>query len=220
MSTFTPHRGEWRATPLPLTTYALGQGPFRVRGLAYTSALEYVDKRLDGGKGALGTLMRGDPYAPYLEQMFIVTGDYDVSPLLALHVALAKHREAAVGEFIERRARASARPNILGVWRPSLKRTEPEEAAERLHYAFNRYFSPTLAQNVSSAPGRFEGVLSKVPAPMSALYVHSTVGFFRGALELTGIPSISTTFAAPADDGKLDDVKLQRLRFVVEWPLG
>src|SRR5262245_5160266 len=96
----------WSYEPLPVSRFALGEGPFRVRGLAYVTALEYVDRRLAGGRRALyDALGPKDPHAPYLDQIFVVGGLYDVSPLVRLYVGAAKVAKMDVGAFIERRSR-------------------------------------------------------------------------------------------------------------------
>src|SRR5262249_48282944 len=73
----------WRYDPLPVGMFALGESPFRVRGLAYSTLLEYVQRYLPGGMEAL--VPPSDPHSPYYRQLFLVAGDYDISPLLNLY---------------------------------------------------------------------------------------------------------------------------------------
>jgi len=207
-----------RFEPLPPTRFPVGQGPFRARGLAYVVALKYVDTRLRGGRDALrAALGPGDPYAPYYEQIFLVTGDYDVSPLVRLYVASAGIEGVSVGRFVEERARWSAEADSKGVWRPMLKADTPEQAAERSAFAFNRYFPPCQAVPVSARPGRFEAELAGLPACMTGLYGTSTAGFVSAAITLAGGTAVRTEWERPAPDGVRDGVPLERLRFVMTW---
>jgi hypothetical protein len=208
----------WRYEPLDLAQFALGDGPFRARGLAYTTALKYVDTRLRGGRAAfLEALGPDDRCASYYDQIFLVTGEYDVSPLVHLFVNAARMERVPVGRFIEDRARRSADADASGMWKPMLRAANADEMARRLHLAFNRYFSPCHAEPVAEASGRFEGELSKVPTCMSGLYVSSTIGFFAGALALKGAREIKTEFEKPLLDGAVSGVPTEKARFCVTW---
>jgi eukaryotic-like serine/threonine-protein kinase len=207
-----------RFEPLPVTKFPLGQGPFRVRGLAYGTMLDFVDKRLPGGRAALrAELGARDPYAPYLDQLFVASADYDMSPLVRLYVALARLKGMPVSAFVERRSSSSAVSDVQGVWKPLLKTTSPEAMAKRLPLAFNRYFQPCEAHALSVEPGHFEGELTKLPAPMAGLLVSSTAGFVTSALQLAAARDPRVVFHRTEPDGELSGVPLLRCRFSSTW---
>lgn len=207
-----------RYEPLGVDQFLVGEGPFRARGLAYVSALKYVDTRLRGGRAAfLEALGKGDPFAPYYDQIFLVTGDYDVSPLVRLYVVAAAMQGAPVGRFIEERSRWSAESTTKGLWKPILKASSPEAMAESSSHAFNRFFHPCKAEKITSQPGHFEGELSKVPACMSGLFTSSTIGFFAEAVEIAGGRSCLVEIGKPVSDGELAGVSVLRVRFVATW---
>lgn len=208
----------WRYEPLGVDRFPLGQGPFRARGLAYESALRYVDTRLPGGRAAfLRALGPKDPFAPYYDQIFLVTGDYDVSPLVRLYAVVAELQGAPVSRFIEERARRSAESTSKGMWRPILKTSSPEAMAESTRQAFNRFFQPSKAEKVQSREGHFEGELSALPTCMAGLFVSSTIGFFSEAVEIAGGKDCRVEVGRPSPDGELAGVSLQRVRFVANW---
>jgi hypothetical protein len=208
----------FRFEPLRPTAFPLGDGPFRARGLAYVAALRYVDKRLTGGRAAfIAALGPGDPYAPFYDQIFLVSGDYDASPLLRLFEVCAQIEGVFVGRLIEQGSRWSAQADSRGMWRPMLKGASLEETAERTRLAFNRYFSPCQAQMTALRPGRFEGELSKVPVPMAGLYTSSTNGFMAGALGLAGATDVRVEWAWPTPEGSIAGVPTERVRFVTTW---
>jgi hypothetical protein len=207
-----------RYEPLGVDQFPLGEGPFRARGLAFVSALKYVDTRLRGGRAAfLEALGPGDPFAPYYDQIFLVTGDYDVSPLVRLYTVVAAVEHTPVGRFIEARSRWSAESTTKGLWRPILKVSSPEAMAESTNQAFNRFFQPCHAEKVASHKGHFEGELHKLPACMSGLYTSSTVGFFGEAIEIAGGKGCKVEMARPEADGALAGVSLLRVRFTATW---
>src|ERR1700689_3254620 len=136
----------WRFEPLAPGRFPVGESPFRARGLAYVNALRYVDTRLPGARGAfLQALGAGDPFATFYDQIFLVTGDYDVSPLVRLFAVAAGLEATPVGRFIQERARWSGGSDTKGVWKPALHGSTPLEVAARLNFAFERYFPPCRA---------------------------------------------------------------------------
>lgn len=208
----------WRYEPLGVDQFALGEGPFRARGLAYAAALKYVDTRFPGGREAFrAALGKGDPFASYYDRIFLVTGDYDVSPLVRLYALVAAAEGVSVGRFIEERARWSAESTARGLWKPFMKSTSPEAMAENINQAFNRFFQPCHAEKIENKPSRFEGELSKLPTCMSGLFVSSTVGFFSGAIELAGGKACKLEVARPSSDGEIAGVPICRVRFVATW---
>ncbi|MFO0756055.1 MAG: hypothetical protein U0359_06170 [Byssovorax sp.] len=207
-----------RFEPLGTDRFPLGEGPFRVRGLAFASALKLVDTRFPGGRpGFLKALGPGDPFAPYYDQIFLVTGDYDVSPLLRLYNIVSAHLGIPVGRFIEERSRWSAESTTKGLWRPMLKQSSPEAMAESTNLAFNRFFSPSRADKVECRAGYFMGELTKLPACMAGLFMSSTVGFFSEAVEIAGGRNCQVQFEPAESDGTLAGVSLVRARFAATW---
>jgi hypothetical protein len=208
----------FRYEPLGPHRFPVGQGPFRARGLAYVVALKYVDGRLPGGRQAfVDALGPDDPFAPFYQQIFLVSGDYDVSPLVRLYEVCARIERAPLGRFIEERARWSAESDTKGLWKPMLKADSPEGAAERTRLAFMRYFPPCQAVVLSLEPGRFEGELSQLPSPMSGVYTSATAGFVAAALTLAGASSPRVEWDRQAPDGALQGIPLEKARFVATW---
>jgi hypothetical protein len=208
----------WRYEPLDPRVFRVGEGPFRARGLAYAGALRYVDKKLPGGRAAfVAALGPNDPYAAFYDQLFLAIGDYDVSPLVRLYAIAARLEGVPMARFIEERARWSGGVDPKGIWKRPLHGTTPEEVAERLNFAFNRYFPPCHATALRAASGQFSGELAKLPTCMDGLYVQSTVGFFIGALEGAGARDVRVELAPPVADGTHAGVPVERARFVVRW---
>lgn len=202
-----------RFEPLSPKTFPGGREPFRVRGLAYVAALDYLAKT---GERAITRALPGvDPV--HFDQLFVASGDYEISPLVALYVALARAARVTPVEFVTTRARKSAVEMASGVWKPMLKTSSPEAMAERTYLAFNRFFEPTRASTIAVTRGRFEGELAQVPAPIGGFYVASTIGFVGAALELAGATRTEVRFTAQSPDGELAGVPLERMRFVATF---
>src|SRR5678815_2331030 len=156
-----------RFEPLSPKAFPGGREPFRVRGLAYIAALDYLAKT---SNRAIARSIPGVDVA-YFDQLFVASGDYDISPLVALYVELARAAHVLPGDFVVARSRKSAAEMTAGVWKPILKTTSPAAMAERTYLAFNRFFEPTRGTTIAVTDGRFEGELVSVPAPICGFYM-------------------------------------------------
>ncbi len=203
----------FRFEPIGVDRFPLGEGPFRVRGMAYVALLAYVEKRLPGGKQALNELFPDDPVRAYFDQLFVPPGSYDVSPLLRLHLAAAKFERKPVGRFIQERARASAEHDARGLWKPLFGRGSLAAISQRLPLAYNRYFDPSLARVIAADDTHFEGELSRVPECMSGLYARSTEGFVSAVLKMAGARDVQFDWGSPQRDVLTSGIVTCRIRF-------
>jgi hypothetical protein len=208
----------WRYAPLDPAQFPPGQGPFRSRGLAYAHILGYADARLPGGRAALlAHVGASTADSKFYEQIFLVTGVYDVSPLLRLFIAAAELKKTEVGVFIQRRAARSGASDTEGVWKPALHGRTPSEVASRLNFAFARYYPPCGADSLAAERGFFEGELHGIPSCMNGLYCDSTVGFYQGALGRLGARDLRVEFDRARADGSNAGIPLERIRFRTRW---
>jgi hypothetical protein len=204
----------WRFEPA--TSHAPGTEPFRARGLAYVSALKYVDKRLPGGRAAFVETLE-PAHARFYDQLFVVVGDYDISPLLRLFKVIAELERSPIDTVIEDRARWSGVSDSQGIWKPALSGATATDVARRLHFAFNRYFPPCDARPIDVHSDRFSGELLTIPAAMNGLYAASTAGFYRGALAGVGAVDVNVRWSPPQPAGRHAGVLIETLRFEVSW---
>jgi hypothetical protein len=207
----------WRFEPLGVERFPVGESPYRVRGLAYVGVLDYIRNKTPGGFASIERALGDDPFRPYYDQLFVVLGNYDAAPLLRLFGLAAKIEGKPVGEFIERRARASARLDSAGTFRPLLSAKSLEQLTERLPLAFNRYFEPCRAVIASAAERGFGASLDAVPESMNGLYAFSTQGFVGACLEGAGAKGVRFEWARPTPSGVHAGVPSESLGFQVSW---
>jgi hypothetical protein len=207
----------WRYDGQKRTAYTAGKEPFRARGLAYASAMKYVDSKLSGGRRAFADALGANDDPAFYEQIFVVAGDYDITPLVRLFAVVAALERTPIADFIEAAARWSGSSDSKGIWKPSLHGETPQRVAAKLHFAFNRYFPPCSAQPVQSEERSFIGDLSMIPVCMDGLYAASTLGFYRGALDAVGAKDVRIDWAKPASMGTHEGVPIERLRFTASW---
>jgi hypothetical protein len=207
----------WRFEPIEPERFPKGETPFRARGLAYGSLLDYVNRRNPGALPEVQARIRHRPSARYLEQLFVSLGDYDAAPLMSLFLAAAALEGVPVSSFIERRSSASAKADAGGMWKPLLSAKSLDQLIERLPVAFNRYYSPCRARVTRVTNSGFSGELSLVPAQMNGLYVFSTVGFVGACLALAGCENVAFTWDSPQKEGSVDGVPTDTLGFEVSF---
>lgn len=207
----------WRFEPFALAQFPVGQSPFRVRGLAYVSVLDYLKKSTPGGLQQFESMLEGDAFVPYYQQLFVPLGDYDAVPLLRLFVTAAAFEGISVAKFIEERARGSARMDSEGIWKPLLSAKSVGQMVERLPIAFNRYYEPCRARTLELDDKGFVGEISDVPASMNGLYVYSTQGFVSTCLERAGASDVVLDWRRPIKSGSIEGVDLERLTFSAAW---
>ena len=201
----------WRYEQLPTESNV-----FRARGLAYASAFKFIDSRLAGGRDAFLAAIAPDA-RPFYDQIFVVAGDYSISPLVHLFVTLARLEKAPIEAFIAERAQWSGSSDSKGVWKPALHGATPKDVAPRLHFAFNRYFPGCEAHPIEARESEFHGELRNIPSCMNGLYAASTTGFYRGALEGAGGTEIAVQWERPKPEGRHDGIPVERLRFTASW---
>ena len=206
-----------RFEPIASPRVPLGQGPFRARGVVYTAVLRYAHKLLPGRMEALRSALGDDATAAFLDQIFVASASYDISPLVRVCVVAAAIEGRSPSDFTRDRARESANMDVRGIYRVLLKLSSPEAMAERLPRAFNRYFEPCRAARAKLRRGGLESELSQIPEPMSGWYMAATDGFVSRALEMAGANGPRFSWARPEADGEAEQIPLVRLPFKVRW---
>jgi hypothetical protein len=207
----------WQFEPFDPGDFPVGESPFRVRGLAYVSVLDYLKKRTPNGLAQFESMLEGDPFLPYYRQLFVALGDYDAVPLLRLFLTAAAYEGISVARFIEERARGSARTDSEGIWKPLLSAKSLSQMVERLPVAFNRYFEPCSAQTLELGANGFVGELQGIPANMNGLYALSTQGFVSACLERAGAEGVKLEWQRPVAREHRAGVRLESIRFSASW---
>jgi len=207
----------FRFEPLAPKQFPVGESPFRVRGLAYVSVLDYLRKNTPAGLSQFESMLEGDPFLPYYRQLFVPLGDYDAVPLVRLFLTAAAFEGVAPARFVEDRARGSARADSEGIWKPLLSAKTLKQMVERMPIAFNRYYEPCRARVLEASDDSFVGELEGIPSPIDGLYVFSTQGFVGECLQRAGAGSVRFDWREPTRRGQLSGVQLENLRFEARW---
>ena len=152
--------------PLPayeVLPFAPGEGPFRVKGIAYRGHCEYVERFLAGGLGAQQAAIVDERLRGFLGQTFLASSWYDVYPLVAAGSACARVAGRTLPDFLRARARFQAEQDLQGVYRAALTVASPALLAEKLPPMFQRYFDFGHAVVHEIAPNAREAHVEIIP---------------------------------------------------------
>ena len=92
--------------------FKVGEAPFRVKGIAYTFHMEYVETEIRDGVRAQAKHLATPALRKFFEQPFFATSWYDVYPLVQAGHACGKAIGVGFEEFV--RLRVGIRSN--GIW--------------------------------------------------------------------------------------------------------
>jgi hypothetical protein len=115
--------------PLP---FRPGEGPFRVKGVAYRGHLEYVSKHVPGGVEEMMRGFRDPALAEFFAQKFLPSSFYDIIPLIVAGYVCARQSRKTFSEFIRIRSRYQAERDVGGIYRLLIKLISPMHVIERL----------------------------------------------------------------------------------------
>ncbi|MDB4968911.1 MAG: hypothetical protein JWN44_4600 [Myxococcales bacterium] len=122
--------------PLPWTP---GEGPFRIKGVAYRGHLAYVAEHVPGGVEEMLAGFKDRRIAEFFQQKFLASTFYDIAPLVIAGYVCARQCRRTFFDFVKVRSRYQAQQDIGGIYRMLLKLTSPATVAVRLPAVSSQY---------------------------------------------------------------------------------
>ena len=175
----------WQGQPFwqPITEYAPGQSPYRVKGLVYRNTLADIDaatreKILDDIEDAA---MRA-----FFRQPFLAGTMVDVLPHAYLLSRVAQELGTTPSRYAAERAAAQARDQLSGVYRFLLKLARPGTVGRFLPKVTEKYFDFGTVSVEGPKGGPLTALRSGVPLAIAKWYVAVSNPFVEEAMELAG----------------------------------
>lgn len=195
-----------------------GDGPFRVKGVAYRGHCEYVERFLAGGlaaqqAGVVDARLRG-----FLGQTFLAASWYDVYPLVAAGSVCARIAGRTLPDFLRVRARYQAEQDLRGVYRAALTVASPALLAERLPPMFQRYFDFGEAQVSEAGPRARDVQVAGVPATLAPWLGPILQTFSLTALEYNGTRRPEAKLLPFRVTGVTHGLDVGVMRLAISWP--
>lgn len=207
--------------PLPayeVLPFAPGEGPFRVKGIAYRGHCEYVERFLAGGLGAQQAAIVDERLRGFLGQTFLASSWYDVYPLVAAGSACARVAGRTLPDFLRARARFQAEQDLQGVYRAALTVASPALLAEKLPPMFQRYFDFGHAVVHEIAPNAREAHVEGVPATLAPWLGPILQTFSLTALEYNGTRRAVAKLLPFRATGTAHGLEIGVMRLAMSWP--
>ena len=159
------------AAELAQLPFAPGEGPFRVKGVAYRGHMDYVRDHLPGGLSAMLAALPDPAVRAFFDQPFLASVRYDVRPLALAGVACGKLTGAGYLPFVALRTRLQADDDIRGVYKFLLKFVSADVIAARGPKVMTQYFDFGAATSRVAPDGTTVGTLSGLPRPLAPWFI-------------------------------------------------
>jgi hypothetical protein len=197
--------------------FSPGTSPFRVKGVLYLGAFEYLDRHLPGGHAAVLRGVDDEAVARFFAQPFIASGWYDALPGVPLQHVAARTAGAPLVDFVKRLARWQAERDTRGVYRFLLGLASAEMIVDRVPLLASRYFDFVKVEQERLGPREYAAVVTGVPAQLATLYTCITEPFLSVAMETAGARDVRFRWEVPTPDGVRAGAPLVRLRRHLRW---
>lgn len=205
------------ACPLPNAQFPPGTGPFGARGVLVSGIVQYTQHRVPGGLAAVTQRLDTQTAAFFDGSIFLASGVYNLSPVVAFVRVAANLQGTSVAEFVRARSRSSAKTSVERLYQRQLDSATPSEMAARLPRIFGRFFDPCQAESLTAEPGHMEVRFCGLPTIMLGFYAWSCAGFVPEALRLAGASDCRHAWDEPVCCGTRDGLDVADLSFNVRW---
>lgn len=201
--------------PLP---FRPGEGPFRIKGVAYRGHLDYVAEQVPGGVEEMLRGFRDPALATFFGQKFLPSTFYDIIPLVVAGYVCARQSRQSFSEFVRVRSRYQAKQDLGGIYRVLLKLVSPMHAIERLPALQAQYldFAANGAIEVL-APKRVVMRCTGLPAMLAGWYTIVNETYIDVVLTAAGARNVLVRTAPHQPDGKIEGVDAVKWECEARW---
>jgi hypothetical protein len=194
-----------------------GSSPFRCKGIMYLDTLRYFDEHARDGRAGLFACVKDKLLRGFLTQSFVVSGWYDVLPMIGLHRAGVLATGRPYLELVRDVTRWQMPQQLRGIYKFVLKLTSPDMIMRNLARATNTYYDFARVDIQQIRPKTYETSSSGVPAPLAPAYMASTEVGVKMILEVTGVSDARQRWLKMEPEGSRDGVETVRVRREITW---
>jgi hypothetical protein len=200
--------------PLP---FRPGDGPFRVKGVAYRGHLEYVSEHVPGGVEEMMRGFRDPALKEFFAQKFLPSTFYDVIPLVVAGYVCARQSRRSFSEFVRIRSRYQAEHDVGGIYRLLIKLISPMHVIERLAALQAQYFD--FAAGGVELIGERHALLQRpqLPAMLAGWTATVLESYIDVLLTRAGAKSVLTRPRPILPDGEIRGVPAVTWQCDITW---
>jgi len=200
--------------PLP---FRPGEGPFRIKGVAYRGHLEYVSEYVPGGVAEMMRGFRDPALADFFAQKFLPSTFYDVVPLVVAGYVCARQSRRSFSEFVRVRSRYQAERDVGGIYRVLIKLISPMHVIERLSALQAQYLD--FAEGGVEVVGERHVLLQRprLPAMLAGWTATVLESYVDVLLTRAGAKSVLTRPRPLQPDGEVRGFAAVRWQCDITW---
>jgi hypothetical protein len=199
-------------------TFAPGKSPFRINGVFYIGARQYIQDRIPGGMAKIAELLADPALVAFCNQPFLATAFYDLLPIAPLTHACAHAKGITFAQYVDKRATAQASSDIAGVYKGLMARRGAVvpflEGVARLSariYEFGAMEVKALGEHAAELR-RVE-----IPEPVLSWYLASTQSYVAELLHAAGVAGVKTQWAEKEKLPAKSGIDLYAARLMISW---
>ncbi len=195
---------------------AVGESPFRIKGVAYQQTWSACDRRV-GDRAAVLNAIPSARGRHFLQQPFLPGSWYDVLPMVWLDAASAKVRELPPAAALRQDSIEHARETLRGVYRSLLQVLSNATVASVLPRIINTYYDFCETKVRRTDRTMFHVVVGGMPSLLKDWYMISGGAFIEEALVLAGAKEPSVVWQPTKPTGMRERFALSELSSVITW---
>lgn len=198
-----------------LLPFAIGEGPFHIKGTALRAALGFYATQ-PGGLARVRAA--AEPYLHrYFDEPILAGGWYDVFVSVAIDFAAARAFSRLPEEWLTYSTESQARAMLRGVYKTMLSMFTPGAMAWSLPRVSGTFFDFAQLETVERAPGRYAAEVTGVPMVLAGWYQRIAGDFAVEAMRIRGIRDPSYDWSPPRDAGPRHQLRLARMTLTFRW---
>jgi hypothetical protein len=205
--------------PVPESSpFAPGASPWRQKGNVYRGLVRHVDAYVEGGTAAAIERVEDGEVRRFLSQPFAASGWYDIFPMVAMIVQVARLRGVPYFTAVSELSRMMAEADLNGLYRTLLRVVSPGLLAPRLPRIQAQYLNFGSLEVTGSESSHCEVVRRNHPHLLVHWYVAVVHGFLPCVLECAGARDVRVAWSPPEPEGKdAGGFEMVALRFTINW---
>ena len=184
----------------------------------YRSLFRNVDRYVEGGSALAIERIADGRVRDYLNQPFAASGWYDIFPMIAMIVQVARIRGVPYFNAVSELSRQMAEADLNGLYRTLLRVVSPGMLAPKLPKIQAQYLNFGSLTVLETSSDHCEVLRSDHPHLLVHWYVAVVHGFLPCVLEYSGAKNVRVRWSEPVFEGA-DAAGFEKvgLRFAIHW---
>jgi hypothetical protein len=196
--------------------FAVGDGPFHIKGTALRGALEFYSQ-LPGGLPRIRDAIEDPRLLRYFDQPVLAGTWYDVFVSAAIDFAAARAHQRNPAEWLTESTVMQARAMLRGVYKAMLSLFSPGAMAWSVPRVSGTFFDFGEMKTVDKGPTHYSGELDGVPLMLAGWYQRIGGDFGVEAMRIRGVRGASFDWSPPRDAGQQRGLRVCRMTLTYRW---